>query len=60
MKKPFKQVLNEGDFNIYSREVDQKTLEERVLLAKDGKAVAGIVKKGQVIKEVDVDAMDKR
>jgi hypothetical protein len=60
MKKPFKQVLDEGDFNIYSREVDQKTLEERVLLAKDGKAVAGIVKKGQVIKEVDVDAMDKR
>jgi hypothetical protein len=59
MKKPFKQVLEEGDFNIYSREVDQKTLEEKVLLAKGGKVIAGIMKKGQVAKEVGVDALDK-
>jgi hypothetical protein len=59
MKKPFKQTLDEGDFNIYSREVDQRTLEEKVLLVKGGKAVAGIIRKGQVIKEVDVSAMDK-
>jgi hypothetical protein len=59
MKKPFKQTLDEGDFNIYSREVDQKTLEEKVLLAKDGKVVAGVIRKGQVIREVDVSAVDK-
>jgi hypothetical protein len=58
MKKPFKQILDEGDFNIYSREVDQKTLEEKILLAKGGKTVAGIIRKGRVIKEVDVNAMD--
>lgn len=34
-------------------------MEEKVLLAKGGKVVAGIIRKGQVIKEVDVDAMDK-
>jgi hypothetical protein len=59
MKKPFKQTLDEGDFNIYSREVDQRTLEEKVLLARGGKVVAGIIRKGRVIKEVDVSAVDK-
>jgi hypothetical protein len=60
MKKSFKQTLDEGDFNIYSREVDQRTLEEKVLLVKGGKVVAGIIRKGQVVKEVDVNAMDKK
>jgi hypothetical protein len=59
MKKSFKQVLDEGDFNIYSREVDQRTLEEKILLVKGDKVVAGIIRKGKVIKEIDVDAMDK-
>jgi hypothetical protein len=59
MKKSFKQTLDEGDFNIYSREVDQKTLEEKVLLAKGSKVIAGIIKKGQIVKEVNVDALDK-
>jgi hypothetical protein len=59
MRKPFKSVLDEGDFNIYSREVDQRTLEEKVLLAKGGKVVAGIIKRGQMVREVGVDALDK-
>jgi hypothetical protein len=59
MKKSFKQVLDEGDFNIYSREVDQVTLEEKILLVKGGKVVAGIIRKGNIIREIDVDAMDK-
>jgi hypothetical protein len=59
MKKSFKSVLEEGDFNIYSREVDQRTLEEKVLLAKGGRVIAGIIKKGRVAKEVDVGALDK-
>lgn len=55
MKKQPHKVIEEGDFNIYSRQVDQLTLDEDITIVKGDRIVGKIVKKDGKVKEYAMD-----